>query len=278
MVQIKRVFPFANFLAQRNTVPVASETRMPHLTRSEQLPHGPMQYAPTNELGVVFLFAHLARRLRVRIESINVAFPDCIAYQKAGGREKRLRIEFEYRSSNFRTHGHSPRGCDWIVCWQHDWPGVPRRIHVVELSSFFGLGFNVWIQPVIPSQWHHLKSKRLGWGLSKRAHPGDLLLMYRCAPDKRIEDVFRLGSGLRPAKAGWRDGGCFDGDIVRVCSLSSPISLDDLRFHPVIRTSPFVRGNMQGNLLVTEYWPHLYQMITARNQKCRKVMRRFAPD
>ncbi|TVM02929.1 MAG: hypothetical protein CV087_07750 [Candidatus Brocadia sp. WS118] len=32
------------------------------------LKNAPMEYAPANELGVVFLFAHVARRLQFRIE------------------------------------------------------------------------------------------------------------------------------------------------------------------------------------------------------------------
>jgi hypothetical protein len=72
-------------------------------------PDAPLSYAPRNELGVVFLFAHIAKRLQFEIEEIRPAFPDCIAYKRTGDREKRVRIEFEFRSSNFRTHKHNPR-------------------------------------------------------------------------------------------------------------------------------------------------------------------------
>lgn len=62
----------------------------------------PLLYAPTNELGVVFLFAHVAKRLQFRIEEIRAAFPDCIAYRHAGESERRVRIEFEcMRQSNY---------------------------------------------------------------------------------------------------------------------------------------------------------------------------------
>ena len=245
--------------------------------RAEILPHGPLQYAPENEMGVVFLFSYLASRLAVRVEKISTAFPDCIAYQKVGGRERRIRIEFEYRSSNFRAHHHSLRKCDWIVCWEHDWPRVPQRIRVIELRKYFGLGFNVWVQPVIPSQWHDLEQNRVRWALSKRAHSGDVLLMYRCHPDKRIEDIFTLAGCLSYGKASWRRGKCYYGDIHRICTLDSPVFLKDLRSDPIIKTASFVRRNMQGNLLVTEYWPYLYRIIAGRNPKCRKIIRRFAP-
>jgi hypothetical protein len=105
----------------------------------------PLRYAPNNEAGVVFLFSHLCKRMQVQVESIQSGFPDCIARQRVGGKERVIRIEFEYRSSNFRLHGHEAKRCDWIVCWEHDWPGVPKSLEVVELQRFFGNEFNVWV-------------------------------------------------------------------------------------------------------------------------------------
>jgi len=62
-----------------------------------------LDYAPDNEQGVIYLFSHLARkRFGLRIERVQAGFPDCIAYQG----EKRIRIEFEFRSRNFRDHRH----------------------------------------------------------------------------------------------------------------------------------------------------------------------------
>jgi hypothetical protein len=46
---------------------------------------------------------------------------------------RRIAIEFELRSSNFRVHGHNPRLCDLVVCWEHDWPACP--VEVLELKS-----------------------------------------------------------------------------------------------------------------------------------------------
>lgn len=89
--------------------------------------NAPLEYAPANELGVVFLFAHVARRLQFRIEEIRPQFPDCIAYRRMGDSEKKTRIEFEFRSSSFKAHGHDVAKCDVIVCWHHDWPDVPPR-------------------------------------------------------------------------------------------------------------------------------------------------------
>lgn len=109
--------------------------------RSEVLEGAPLRYAPENELGVVFLFAKLARNWQLRIEQVRSGFPDCIAYQKVGGQEKKIRIEFEYRASNFKAHKHSTRGCDWIVCWEHDWPSAPPHLNVVESEKAFRFRF-----------------------------------------------------------------------------------------------------------------------------------------
>jgi hypothetical protein len=45
-----------------------------------------------------------------------------------------VRIEFEFKSRNFRDHGHSPQGCDIIVCWRHNWPECPPHLEVVRMS------------------------------------------------------------------------------------------------------------------------------------------------
>lgn len=59
-----------------------------------------MDYAPDNEQGVVFLFSHLARKkFGLRVERVQTGFPDCIAYRG----DKRIRIEFEFKSKNFKT-------------------------------------------------------------------------------------------------------------------------------------------------------------------------------
>ena len=59
--------------------------------------------------------------------------------------EKRIRIEFEYKSRNFN---HDPRKCDWLVCWEDNWADAPEHLQVIELRKYFGLGVDIWIQPV----------------------------------------------------------------------------------------------------------------------------------
>jgi hypothetical protein len=254
---------------------------MKALGRPLPLKNAPLQYAPDSEMGVVYLFANIAKKLQFRIEAIRAAYPDCIAYRQVGDREKRVRIEFEFKSSNFKLHRHDPAGCDFIVCWHHDWATVPDNLEVIELKRFFGVPFKVWIQVAIKSQWQFLdKSDRLNWALSSRITHGDLLLMYRGYPNCSITDVFKFtDTRLRRGRADWRSGEANAGRIERLCKLDAPVFLDDLRNHKVLRTSSFVRQNMQGRgLLVSEYWPYLYAMLHERNPKHRRTLAKFAPE
>lgn len=96
-----------------------------------------MRHAPLNELGVVFLFGMIAKDLGFDVESINAAFPDCEAKQRIKAKNeiklKKVYIEFEYKSSKFKSHNHPVDKCDIIVCWINDWAECP--ITVLELSK-----------------------------------------------------------------------------------------------------------------------------------------------
>lgn len=90
-------------------------------------------YAPLNEAGVVLLFSKVMDDLGIIYESSPSRFPDLVArVHTVKGFEKRY-IEFEYKSSNFKLHGHDPEKCDMIVCWQHDWKDCP--VEVIELRE-----------------------------------------------------------------------------------------------------------------------------------------------
>jgi hypothetical protein len=95
-----------------------------------------LRHAPLNEQGVVYVFALVARDLGFTVEAIGTAFPDCEAKRqmdRKGERWQRVRVEFEYLSSDFRRHGHSEEGCDLIVCWKDDWKECP--LEVIDLSE-----------------------------------------------------------------------------------------------------------------------------------------------
>ncbi len=248
--------------------------------KPEVLEGAPLRYAPQNELGVVFLFAHIARRKGLKIDEIKPGFPDCIAYKNTGKGEKKIRIEFEYKSRNFLQQGHDPKGCDCIVCWEHNWPGKPRNIEVIELRKEFGLGFNVWIQPVNVDHSDEFEGITVDeWSVSSEAHKGDLILSYHATPKKYISDIFILVSDVKLyLEAEWKKGKDYMGDVRRICKLKDPIRLDDLRKHEVLKTSSFVRSCMRGRARVTEYWPYLYDMIIKRNRDVMKQLQKYSPD
>jgi hypothetical protein len=93
-----------------------------------------MVHEPLNEMGVVFAFGMLAKRLGFSVLRFQQGFPDCEALREVVcGQMQRLRIEFEFESRNFLRHGHNVDGCDMIVCWKHNWKECP--LEVVELRK-----------------------------------------------------------------------------------------------------------------------------------------------
>ena len=85
---------------------------------------------------MVCLFGMVCAELGLIMEAFQSAYPDCEAKRCVDNKHdrwQRVRIEFEYLSSNFLDHGHDPAGCDMIACWEHDWPECP--LEVLELRS-----------------------------------------------------------------------------------------------------------------------------------------------
>lgn len=93
-----------------------------------------MLHEPVNEAGVVHAAGVLWQEAGLIMVRMGTAYPDCDALIRVPGRPdawQRVRVEFEFRSSEFRAHRHDPAGCDLIVCWEHDWPECP--VEVLEL-------------------------------------------------------------------------------------------------------------------------------------------------
>jgi len=94
----------------------------------------PLAFGPVNEAGVLFLFGMLAERLGFIMTHVQTAFPDCQGLVRVDENScQMVRIEVEYESRNFREHMHSPKDCDLIVCWIHNWPDCP--LEVIELRT-----------------------------------------------------------------------------------------------------------------------------------------------
>jgi hypothetical protein len=118
-----------------NQMPVASSDwiKLPGMVFGQPIDFRGLRHAPINEQGVVFLFGMIAYELGFIVESVQTGYPDCEAKRCVNRKTQkwqRVRIEFEFRSSNF---DHDPAGCDVIVCWEHDWPECP--LEVVELRT-----------------------------------------------------------------------------------------------------------------------------------------------
>jgi len=93
-----------------------------------------LRHAPINENGVIYLFGMVSHELGFMVEAVHAAFPDCEAKRHIGeNRYQRVRIKFEFKSSNFLSQGYDLAGADMIVCWIHDWHDCP--IEVLELKS-----------------------------------------------------------------------------------------------------------------------------------------------
>ena len=85
---------------------------------------------------MLFLFGSLAVELGFMVTSLQAAFPDCQAMRRVeGGKWQPIWIEFEYESRNFMKHMHDVKGCDLIVCWEHNWPESPGGGAGVEGSG-----------------------------------------------------------------------------------------------------------------------------------------------
>lgn len=95
-----------------------------------------LRHAAANELEVIFLFGIVSQELGFSVERVRAGYPDCEAKCRARKGDTRLRkvfIEFEFKSSNFREHAHDPAQCDYVICWENDWPQCP--VPVIELRK-----------------------------------------------------------------------------------------------------------------------------------------------
>lgn len=260
----------------------------------ELLQGAPLRYAPNNEMGIVFLFAHLCRRMQLHVQNVQASFPDCIALQRVGGKERRIRIEFEFRSSSFRAHGHSPDGCDWIVCWEHDWPDVPAHLKVVELREYFDHGFNVWVDVGQPQDdWPARGMHTFG----KRVNKGDLVFFYEASPCQWLRQVYAVSGmapqqqqGRRGVASALRDNYEFRGDPIsgtpryhhvhrlrRVCVLDPPLRMKTLETKTLAAIKEAI-FSQNYNRKITEHWWLLYELLAQRYPNLASDFTRFSPS
>ena len=85
---------------------------------------------PTNEISLREYFAVHSKEFGYKIVESQTGFPDWVLEDISTG--KRLRVEAEYESHNFISHGHDINGCDLIVCWRHN---ANIALPVLEVST-----------------------------------------------------------------------------------------------------------------------------------------------
>ncbi len=94
-----------------------------------------LRHAPINQNGVIFLFGMVSNELGFMVEAIHAVFPECEAKRHVGeNRYQRVRIKFEYKSSNYMSHGYDPADADMIVCWVHDWHDCPLEVLELQIA------------------------------------------------------------------------------------------------------------------------------------------------
>lgn len=115
------------------------------MTAGEPINFRGMVYAPLNEAGVVLLFSKVMDDLGIIYESSPISGFDMVGRIKTEQGFELKHFEFEYRSSNFKAHGHDASMVDYLVCWEHDWTNCPERLEVLELKQ---------IIQNLPAQFH----------------------------------------------------------------------------------------------------------------------------
>jgi hypothetical protein len=130
------------------------KTKQPHRNIvGEPINFGGLLHAPVNEQGVVLLFGMLAEKLGFRVQLVRQGYPDCKAARHIGdGRYEEVNIEFEFRSSGFKSHLKEEVKTDFIVCWVHDWKNCPSSIQVLELRALIQSGKLNTPPPIEPQQ------------------------------------------------------------------------------------------------------------------------------
>ena len=254
-------------------------------TSTQMINYQGMQYAPEGELGVVYLFSKVQRKLGyLSIVRLRDTFPDCEAL-KFG--RKKVQIEFEFRSGNFLPqHGEDGlKKVNEIVCWEDNWPPAKRgllqkhKVAIIELREFLGFERNIWFH-VIKKRYHDRYMEDLLHGLKtgdlpchKSAKRGDLLLDYFGAPMSFLKGIELLTSdaySTRSKEFKHRAA------VRRIAGLKNEIHMDKMRSEKSLIGGFFLKPNgLQGTPRITEYWPQLSELILRLNPQIKSKIRRY---
>lgn len=251
---------------------------------TDKLQNTPLEKVPQQEVEVIFLFSQIFKNYGfTQIKKIQTnRFPDCIAYRKTNSGLKEVRIEFEHESINFNTHGHNPKECDCIVCWEHNWYDKPENLEVIELREHYGYSRKIWVMAVGNDYKAELQSSdNHSWSVPSKSHSGDIVLFYHNAPESYIKDIFVIKGQYSKEKSGdWtvRENDIY-ANIQRIAELHSPIFFQDLKNDNLLSKSKMIRKNMQGRINVTkEDWQRLYDLMIKKNPGIEGELSKFSPQ
>jgi len=250
---------------------------------TEKLPSdAPLERVPQQELEIIFLFAEHFKSLGfTKVKKMQQRFPDCIAYRKTNSGIKEVIIEFELQSINFNTHGHNPKKCDCIVCWEDNWLDKPKNLEIIELRKHYGVLPRVWIMAVGNGYKDKLsEADEWDWSVPSKSHAGDLVLFYYTAPESCIKDIFVINGQYSKRKSGsWtiKKTDVF-ANISRIASIRSPLSFEEIKTDKTLSNSHMVAMQMQGRFDVTGEWYRIYHMLIVKNPKLKKDLSDFSPE
>lgn len=168
-------------------------------------------YEPSNETEVCILFGLLMPYLNEEFQRLGFPSSECYIDEFAGSFPdctlsvdgRKLRVEFELYSGNFKEHNHDPEKCDLIVCWKHDWLSCP--INVLELSKVTseirGKGLNLVLnsQPKYPKRYKRWSLEEFRNRLKENLPKNDYNEMSKFVDDLRaVENIeFQTGKGSK---------------------------------------------------------------------------------
>lgn len=232
-----------------------------------------MAFAPTYELGVIFLFGHLAADLGFDVEIIRPQFPDCLAKRKG----KRVRIEFELWASSYANH--DAKGADTIVCWENDWESRPekfRHLEIIDLKKYVGAPPRIFVVGCIEKrQGKELdESAKIEWSVPSIAQVDDIIVMYRAGKGAaQIKDIWKLVGpfktyGKQDKKGRWPG---LQAGLLKIAKLKKPLTYAELAADKVMSRLPVVQKRFNGKTDITKYWPQIFQKIVAKNPTLKRL-------
>lgn len=136
--------------------------------------------------------------------------------------------------------------------------------------------FNAWLISFGEKSWDEINSFHIRtdyvWAAPKRGVEDDLIVLYRTAPAKVIQDIFALTGAPEyypdPEYFSWM------APYRRVAQLENPVSYEELGSNPLLKK---VQVRLQGRKSISEYWPDLYKLIIRKNPSARKALKDYEP-